>query len=77
VSNQLGRAIAEIWQKGCDETDGELVELPDSRLRPGETRGFVLPPTCVDLVAYDERGRLVGQQRDLHMLPGATWVLRN
>jgi hypothetical protein len=76
VSNQLGRPIAEIWQKDCDEADSGLVELENSTLQPGEERGFVLPPTCVDVLAFDERGRLVGQQRELHMLPGARWVLR-
>jgi len=77
VSNELGRNIAEIWQKSCDEQESGLVEIENSKLRPGESRGFVLPPTCIDLLAFDERGRLVGQQRELSMLPGARWVLRN
>ena len=76
VSNQLGRPVAEIRSKSCEEGEYAMEPLEDSRLGPGDTKGFVLPPSCVDLVAYDERGRIVGEQRELRMLPGASWVLR-
>ena len=76
VSNELGRTIAEIWRKDCTQPKSEFTEIKDSKLHPGEVGRFELPPTCVDLAAYDERGRLVGEQRDLRMLPGARWVLR-
>jgi hypothetical protein len=76
VTNELGRTIAEIHRKSCDDLELAFSPLEASRLEPGEKRGFVLPPTCVDLVAYDSRGRIVGEQRGLRMLPDATWVLR-
>lgn len=74
VTNQLGRDIAEIQKSKCG--DSNSVVLEDSRIPAGQRRGFELPPTCVDLVAYDARGRIVGEQRNLKMLPGATWVLQ-
>ncbi|MCB9725759.1 MAG: hypothetical protein H6748_17050 [Spirochaetaceae bacterium] len=76
VSNQLGRPVAEIRSKPCEAGEYAMEPLEDSRLGPGDTKGFVLPPSCVDLVAYDERGRVVGEQRELRMMPGASWVLR-
>jgi hypothetical protein len=76
VSNQLGRSIAEIRRKPCGDLELAFKPIDASRVPSGETRGFLLPPTCVDLIAYDERGRLVGEQRGLRMVPGASWVLR-
>jgi hypothetical protein len=76
VTNEQGRTIAEIHSKSCDDLELAFSPIEASRLEPGEKRGFVLPPTCVDLVAYDSRGRIVGEQRGLRMLPDATWVLR-
>jgi hypothetical protein len=76
VSNELGRTINEIQRKACEDPDTAFVPIEESRLAAGETRGFVLPPSCVDLVAFDARGRIVGEQRGLTMLPGASWVLR-
>ncbi len=76
VSNELGRTITEIRKKSCGDLELAFVPIEDSRLGPGETRGVVLPPTCVDLVAFDSRGRIVGEQRGLTMRPGARWMLR-
>ena len=76
VSNELGRPISEIQRKACEEPETAFVTIEESHLSTGETRGFVLPPTCVDLIAFDARGRIVGEQRDLTMVPGASWVLR-
>lgn len=76
ISNELGRTIAEIHTKSCDDLDLAFSPIDDSHFASGETRGLVLPPTCVDLVAYDSRGRIVGEQRGLKMRPDARWVLR-
>jgi hypothetical protein len=76
VTNDLGRTISEIRKKPCGDLGLALVPIEDSRFGPGETRGVVLPPTCVDLVAFDSHGRIVGEQRGLTMLAGARWVLR-
>ena len=76
VSNELGRDIAEIRKKPCDDLEFAYVAIDGSNLAPGERRNIILPATCVDLVAYDAYGRIVGEQRGLEMLPGATWVLR-
>ena len=76
VSNELGRAIGEIHMKPCGDLELAFVPIEGSDMAPGESRGLLLPPTCVDLVAYDLRGRVVGEQRGLRMLPDASWVLR-
>ncbi|HKK52128.1 MAG TPA: hypothetical protein VKA74_11100 [Myxococcota bacterium] len=76
VSNELGRTLGEIRRKECEAPESALAPIPGSRLASGETRRFILPPSCVDLVAVDVRGRIVGEQRGLRMLPGARWVLR-
>ncbi len=76
VSNELGRDIAEIRKKPCRDLDLAYVPIPGSNLSPGEVRAIALPESCIDLIAYDSRGRIVGEQRGLEMLPGATWVLR-
>jgi hypothetical protein len=76
ITNDLGRTVLEIRRKPCGDLELAFVSIKDSRLAPGQTHGIVLPPTCVDLVAFDVRGRIVGEQRGLKMLPGARWVLR-
>ena len=76
VTNELGRTITEIRKKPCDDLELAFVPIEDSRLGPGETRRVALPPTCVDLVAFDSRGRVVGEMPGLTMLPDARWVLR-
>ena len=76
VSNELGRSVAEIHKKACDDLDLSFEPIEGSRLAAGERRGLVLPSTCVDLIAYDSRGHIVGEQRGLEMLPDAKWVLR-
>ena len=76
VSNELGRPIGAIHQKPCGDLELAFSPIEDSDLAPGESRGFLLPSTCVDLIAYDLRGHIVGEQRGLVMLPDATWVLR-
>ncbi len=76
VSNDFGRTLTEIRKKSCGDIELAFVPIEDSRLGPGETRGVVLPLTHADLVAYDSRGRIVGEQRGLTLRPGARWVLR-
>lgn len=76
ITNDLGRTVLEIRRKPCGDLELAFVPIKDSRLAAGQTHGIVLPPTCVDLVAFDVRGRIVGEQRGLKMLPGARWVLR-
>ncbi len=76
VSNELGRAIGAIYKKPCGDLELAFSPIEDSDLAPGESRGLRLPSTCVDLIAYDLRGRVVGEQRGLVMLPEASWVLR-
>ena len=76
ITNELGRTVSEIRQKPCGDLELAFVAIEDSRLAPGETQGIILPPTCIDLVAFDARGRIVGEQRGLTMMPGARWVLR-
>ena len=76
VTNELGRTISEIRTKSCGDLELAFVPIEGSRFGPGETRAIELPPTCVDLVAFDTRGRVVGEQRELTMLPEARWVLR-
>lgn len=75
VSNRLGRSIAEIHKKPCGDMDLSYSPIAGSRVGTGEQRGLVLPATCVDLVAYDSRGRVVGEQHGLTMRLGARWVL--
>lgn len=76
VTNDLGRSIREIRTKACEAPEGDFAAVDESRIDPGRTLGVELPPSCVDVVAVDGRGRIVGEQRALEMLPGATWVLR-
>lgn len=76
VTNALGRSIEAVEVKDCDASPETFSALADSRFEHGEVRRFVLPPTCVDLVAYDARGRVVGRQSGLTMRHGAEWTLR-
>lgn len=76
VHNRLARAIFVIERKDCEQDDSAFAPIEDTRMRPGETRRVALPEGCVDLLARDTRGRVVGRQDDLRILPGASWVLR-
>lgn len=76
VSNELGRTISELRKKPCGDLEMAFVPIEKSRIRSGEVRAIDLPRTCVDVVAFDARGRIVGEQRNLKMMPSASWVLR-
>ncbi|MFK7898946.1 MAG: hypothetical protein AB8G23_24160 [Myxococcota bacterium] len=76
ISNQSGRGITAVHQKDCEAGELELEPREDSEIRSGQTRRFVMPPSCVDLVAYDARGRVVGEQRAMTVIQGARWELR-
>lgn len=76
VTNGLGRPIEAIERKGCDEPESAFVVIEGSRLGAGESGRFVMPEGCLDLVAHDARGRLVGRQSGLYMRHGTRWALR-
>ncbi|MEZ4216173.1 MAG: hypothetical protein R3E88_06825 [Myxococcota bacterium] len=76
IHNALARTVREVRVKPCEADDAAFRPLADVALRAGETRRVELPSTCIDLVAVDDRDRVVGEQRGLVMLPGATWTLR-
>ena len=76
VQNALGRSVETIQQKGCNAPELEFASLDDSKVRAGQTRRFALSQPCVDLVALDARGRIVGDQRGLRTRNGARWTLR-
>lgn len=75
IENRLGRGIARIERKDCGQSEDTFRAIEDSALHPTESRGFTLPPSCVDLRALDARGRVVGQQYALRLVHGARWVL--
>lgn len=66
VTNEFGRTVTEIRKQPCGDLEFAFVPIEDSRLGVEETGG----------VAFDSRGRIVGEQRGLRMLSGARWVLR-
>jgi hypothetical protein len=72
----LDRSISEIHKKSCGDLELSFEPIADWHLPAGEKRGLTLPSTCIDLIAYDSRGHIVGEQRGLEMLPDATWQLR-
>ena len=76
VSNELGRTISELRRKPCGDLELSFVAIEESRIESGAAREIQLPRSCVDIVAFDERGRIVGEQRNLKMMPGSSWVLR-
>lgn len=82
VYNYLDRAVTKIEQKACGAPDDAFIEWEDSTISRCDSppdgcnfRDFVLPPTCVDLVAHDERG-VVGEIRELRAEQSFPWVLR-
>ncbi len=76
VKNASDERIEAIYMKPCGADDLAFQELPGTRLKPDHRVEVELPPHCIDLVAYEERGRLVGEQRGLRMLPGSSWIIR-
>ena len=76
VKNALGRPVESIQHKRCAAQDPSFAPLEDSRLNAGQTGRFALLDDCVDLVALDDRGRIVGEQRGLSTQNGVRWTLR-
>lgn len=75
VANRLNRTILAIERKDCEQGEAAFAPIEDTRMRPGESLRLALPSTCLDLLARDTRGNVVGRQDDLRLLPGASWVL--
>ena len=76
VKNGLDRPVESIQHKRCSAQDASFAPLDASRMHAGQTRRFPLLHHCVDLVALDDRGRVVGEQRGLPTANGVRWTLR-
>ena len=75
VWNETDTPVVRVEHKGCDEPADAFVEFERSTIPPGESRRFVLPYSCVDLAAYDER-RAVGELHDLRPRYSFPWHVK-
>ncbi len=73
VTNASNTAIQSIRYEACDTPGSGYIPIDHRPLERGETVSFPLVPGCVNLKAFDVRGRIVGEQRSLRMIPGTTW----
>jgi hypothetical protein len=76
ISNWSAAPVASIGYKPCGAPDSALNPVASSWIDVGESFDLVLPAECIDVLAFDAEGRVVGEQVRLKMLPGTTWALR-
>ncbi len=74
VVNRSRYAIVSVRETPC--SGGEGRELLRDEIERGQSRGLPLHEGCVDLVAIDYLGRIVGEQRGLVPLSDVTWTVR-
>ena len=74
VVNHSRHSIASVVQTPCG--GGDPQELLRDEIERGDSRRVSVTERCVDLMAVDSRGRIVGQQRELEVLSDATWTIR-
>ena len=76
VMNHSHNEIESIQMKACASDESALAPLPDTELDADSSMVIEVPSSCIDLVALDRGGEILGQQRDLRALPGTIWSIR-
>jgi hypothetical protein len=78
IQNQRNDTITSIRMKACGAPETAYRPVVGAKVARGASWAMPLAevPACVDLVAVGEGGEAVGRQDDMHVAPGARWVIR-
>jgi hypothetical protein len=78
IQNLRNDTITSIRMKACGAPETAYRPVAGARVARGASYAMPLAevPACVDLVAVGEGGEAVGRQDDMHVAPGARWVIR-
>jgi len=74
IVNNTKTPIQSIRYERCDTPGSGQVPIPADRpFKPGEELRVKIIEGCVNLIAVDIEGDVVGRQRELRMKPGMVW----
>lgn len=74
IVNESGRRIAKLDYVPCgSEGTGRLEVNIGQGISVGQTKAVPILAGCVHLRALDAEARVIGEQRDLRMIPGTKW----
>ena len=78
IRNVSNSRVASVVQRPCGTDESGWHDLGLGAIDPGASRRVPLPPSCVDLEARGEDGRVRARQQGLTLRPGsgAVWTIR-
>ena len=76
VTNESHHLVQAIRFRRCAEAPTDYTDIPNTTLRIGHSVDIEVHDPCIDVLAVDENGRVLGQQDRLRIPPKATWLIR-
>jgi hypothetical protein len=76
VENRSRHLVQAIKYRRCDDSESGYSAIPNTTLRAGHRVAIDVDQPCIDVLAVDERDRVLGKQDRLRIPPKATWLIR-
>jgi hypothetical protein len=76
VTNSSRHLVETIRFRQCADPPTDYTDIPNTTLRIGHSVDIEVHDPCIDVLAVDENGRVLGQQDRLRIPPKATWLIR-
>ena len=76
VTNKSPHDITSIKLKLCDESDDQYVAISKISIAINTHIAIDISESCVDVIAVNAKGDIIGSQKRLRIPPKVSWVIR-
>jgi hypothetical protein len=76
VTNHSRHLVQAIRLRQCADQSTDYTDVPNSTLRSGHSVVIEVHDPCIDVLAVDKSGHVLGKQDRLRIPPKATWLIR-
>ena len=76
ITNNSRHLVRAIRFRECTDNPPDYTDIPNTTLRIGHSVVIAVHDPCIDVLAVDENGRVLGKQDRLRIPPKATWLIR-
>ena len=76
VTNKSRHLVETVRFRQCADHATDYTDIPNTTLRIGQSVVIDVHDSCIDVLAVDEKGHVLGRQDRLRIPPKATWLIR-
>ena len=76
ITNNSRHLVQTIRFRQCGDTPTDYTDIPGTTVRIGHSLVIDVHDPCIDVLAVDENGAVLGKQDRLRIPPKATWLIR-